>query len=237
MTFIRPHHQKIANILEVLDAGVLRQHGCYFAGGTAIALLHGEYRESVDIDFLVSSREGYRALRSLLIAEDHIQPLCKKGQQLQLAKPLRKDQYGIRTAIVVDGVVIKFEIVKEGRIDLLVPEPSYQVCGLVTAQPVDLLASKLLANSDRWQDDSVYSRDIIDMLMMEWKVLLPDAMDKAKGAYGDCIEVDLRGAINALLQRPGWLDECMQSMAIDMPKALLWKRAKDLQEIVSDCAV
>lgn len=78
MTFIRPHHQKIASILQVLNADVLRQHQCYFAGGTAIALLYGEYRESVDIDFLVSSREGYRALRSLLIAENHIQPRCHR---------------------------------------------------------------------------------------------------------------------------------------------------------------
>lgn len=228
MTFIRTHHQKIAKILQALDADVLRQHGCLFAGGTAIALLYGEYRESVDMDFLVSSREGYRALRNLLIAEDQITPICKQGQRLQLAKPLRKDQYGIRTAIVVDEVVVKFEVVKEGRIDLLVPEGEHHVCGIDTAQPVDLLASKLLANSDRWQDDSVYSRDVIDMLMMPWQTLMPEAVKKAKAAYGNCIEADLHGAIQALLQRPGWLDECMQSMAIDTPKAVLWKRAKAL---------
>lgn len=66
------------------------------------------------------------------------------------------------------------------------------------------------------------------MLMMPWQTLMPEAMEKAKAAYGDCIETDLLGAINALLQRSGWLDECMQSMAIDMPKAVLWKRAKAL---------
>ncbi|MBM3349738.1 MAG: nucleotidyl transferase AbiEii/AbiGii toxin family protein, partial [Betaproteobacteria bacterium] len=29
-------------------------HQCFFGGGTAITLRHGEYRESVDIDFLIS---------------------------------------------------------------------------------------------------------------------------------------------------------------------------------------
>lgn len=36
---------------------------CYFGGGTAIALRFGEYRESVDIDFLVFDRTGYGTLR------------------------------------------------------------------------------------------------------------------------------------------------------------------------------
>lgn len=51
--FERPHHQRIAHVLAALDGDVLRQHGCLFGGGTCIALRYGEYRESVDIDFLV----------------------------------------------------------------------------------------------------------------------------------------------------------------------------------------
>jgi hypothetical protein len=49
--FNRPHHQRIAKVLESLDADLLKQHNCLFAGGTAIALRYGEYRESVDMDF------------------------------------------------------------------------------------------------------------------------------------------------------------------------------------------
>lgn len=52
--FKRPHHQRIAKVLEALDAAVLAGYGVFFGGGTAIALRYGEYRESVDIDFLVS---------------------------------------------------------------------------------------------------------------------------------------------------------------------------------------
>lgn len=56
--FERPHHQRIAHVLATLDADALRQHACLFGGGTCIALRYGEYRESVDIDFLVSDAQG-----------------------------------------------------------------------------------------------------------------------------------------------------------------------------------
>jgi len=49
--FTRPHHQRIAKVLESLDADLLKRHNCLFAWGTAIALGYGEYRESVDIGF------------------------------------------------------------------------------------------------------------------------------------------------------------------------------------------
>ncbi len=49
--FNRPHHQRIAKVLGSLNADLLKQYNCLFAGGTAIALRYGEYRESVDIDF------------------------------------------------------------------------------------------------------------------------------------------------------------------------------------------
>ena len=52
--FFRPHQQQIAKVLELLDADLLKQHNCLFAWDTAIALRYGEYRESVDMDFLVS---------------------------------------------------------------------------------------------------------------------------------------------------------------------------------------
>jgi nucleotidyltransferase AbiEii toxin of type IV toxin-antitoxin system len=38
------------------------------AGGTAIAFRYGEYRESLDLDFPVSDRDGYRALRQRIKA-------------------------------------------------------------------------------------------------------------------------------------------------------------------------
>lgn len=45
---------------------MLEAHHCLFGGGTAMALRYGEYRESVDIGFMVSHLAGYRALRQAL---------------------------------------------------------------------------------------------------------------------------------------------------------------------------
>jgi hypothetical protein len=64
--FERTHHQRIAVALQALDAARLRENNCLFGGGTVIALRYGEYRESVDINFLVSDIAGYRNLRQLL---------------------------------------------------------------------------------------------------------------------------------------------------------------------------
>lgn len=63
--FERAHHQRIAHVLSALDGSVLAQNACWFGGGTCIALKFGEYRESVDIDFLVSDPAGYRELRQM----------------------------------------------------------------------------------------------------------------------------------------------------------------------------
>src|SRR6266550_7927465 len=64
--FEREHHRQVGNVLESLAADLLVENDCLFGGGTAIVLRHGEYHESVDIDFLVSSLTGYRALRQLV---------------------------------------------------------------------------------------------------------------------------------------------------------------------------
>jgi hypothetical protein len=60
----RPHHRRIAALLGALDATKLAEWECFFGGGTAITLALGEYRESVDVDFLCASTEGYRQLRA-----------------------------------------------------------------------------------------------------------------------------------------------------------------------------
>lgn len=70
--FERPHQQGIALALEALDAKRRGENNCLFAGGTIIALGYGEYRESVDIDFLVSDIAGYRNLRQRLTAVNGI---------------------------------------------------------------------------------------------------------------------------------------------------------------------
>ena len=74
MIFSHPYYQRIAKVLESLDADLLKTHNSLFARGTAIALRYGEYRESVDMDFLVSDLASYRHLRNL-VREQGLQAL------------------------------------------------------------------------------------------------------------------------------------------------------------------
>jgi hypothetical protein len=135
--FEREHHRRIALVLQALDPQVLAALGCHFGGGTAMALRYGEYRESVDIDFLVSDLAGYRELRQ---------------------------------------------------------RPT----------PVDLAAEKLLANADRWADDAVFSRDLIDLAMQNGQSdPLRAACAKAEGAYGAVIRRALVAAWRPVQRRNG----------------------------------
>lgn len=232
--FERPFHQLIARVLGALNGNLLKEHCCLFGGGTAIALRFGEYRESVDIDFLLSDVTHYRSLRQLLMGTGGINTILLPGQSLAQVRGIRADQYGIRTILSVDGQPIKFEIVLEGRIELAAPTAKDDVCGIATLTVLDMLASKLLANSDRWADDGVFSRDLIDIAMMQPRLpLLRQAIAKAESAYGQAVRVDLEKAIHLIQQRQEWLEHCMQAMSMTLPKALVWQRLRNLHKALS----
>ncbi len=226
--FRRPRHQRIAGVLDALDAQLLLNCRCYFGGGTAIVLRHDEYRESADIDLLVSDVDGYRQLRQLTTGKDGINALTRRP--LAPLRQVRADQYGIRTLLDVDSDPIKIEVIHEGRISLATPGRDDRVCGVATLSTVDLVASKLLANADRWADRSVFSRDLIDLAMMQPAVTtLHNAITKTSRAYGDSITNCLNAAITYLRDNPHRLAECMHALAMhDTPKALLWQRIKAL---------
>lgn len=104
----------------------------------------------------------------------------------------------------VVGRDIKFEIVREGRIELDTPGLGDMACGITTLPPLDMATSKLLVSSDRWYDDGAFSRDLID----------------------------LAKAIDRVEERTGWLERCMEAMAMDIPKAVLWKYIRRLKKIL-----
>jgi len=223
--FERPHHRRIARLLSAVDAALLGTHRCLFGGGTAVALLHGEYRESRDVDFLVSDLGAYRELRGILTSQG------VAGLFTESVKPLREarmDQYGIRTLLEVDGAPIKFEIVLEARIVLDAPSDANAVCGVHTLSPIDLVAEKLLANSDRWADDAVDSRDLIDLAMMLERGRIPRAaFEKASRAYSS-IEADLAKA-RAHIERPGRLARCMAHLQMSQPPGVVLDRIRKLK--------
>jgi hypothetical protein len=215
-------------VLQALNAELLANSHCLFGGGTAIALHYGEYRESVDIDFLISDLAGYRSLRQLLTGPDGLAAIAHPTAMLRAVREIRADQYGIRTIVGVGEIKIKLEIVLEARIQLESPDPARHICGIATITPLDMLASKLLANSDRWADDSVYSRDLIDIAMMQATGLLEAAIEKAAGAYGASVQRDLVQSVSKLLTREGRLEQCMTALKINTPKVVLWQRLQAL---------
>jgi hypothetical protein len=222
--FERPHHRDVALVLQSLDAAALSQRHCYFGGGTAMALRYGEYRESRDIDFLVSDLAGYRDLRQMLGNVGGFLPIAREGIAIELARDVRADQYGIRTHVRSGESTIKFEIVLEARIELAAPGDADRVCGIQTLALVDLAAEKLLANADRWADVSVYSRDLIDLAMMRAdRRILEAACVKAEGAYGESVRRSLSQAVDGLETR-GRLEACMTALSIDgVTRAQLWQ--------------
>ena len=229
----RQHHQRIAYVLRALNGPLLRENRCLFAGGTVIAMRFGEYRESVDIDFLVSDISCYRNLRQLLTTGGIAAIVSEDAEPLIQQREIRADQYGIRTVLTVADEPIKFEIVLEGRIELSASGAKDEVCGVAALTPLDMAASKLLANSDRWADDGVFSRDVIDLAMMTPSLaLLRQAVAKAETAYGQAICRDLGKAIQRLQDRQDWLERCMQVMAMNLPKALVWKKLRALRRVL-----
>ena len=233
--FNRPHHQRIAKVLESLDGDLLKQHNCLFAGGTAIALRYGEYRESVDIDFLVSDLASYRHLRNL-VREQGLQSLMRSTDAGQLqASGIRSDQYGIRTKVFVQGKPIKFEIVLEGRIALAKPRKKDSILGVATLTTLDMAASKLLANSDRGLDMGMHCRDVIDLAMLNLsKTEFFEAATKSKAAYGEAILKDLARVIDRLGEENCLLERCMKAMDISVPRALLWQNISKVKSLIVD---
>jgi hypothetical protein len=226
----------MALVLQSLDARVLSARRCYFGGGTAMALRYGEYRESADIDFVISEREGYRDLRNMLGNARGLLPIVREGMEVQLAREIRADQYGMRTHIRSGESTIKFEIVLEARIDLAAPEEGDRICGLQTLARIDLAAEKLLANADRWADASVYSRDLIDLAMMPAdRRLMRAACVKAEGAYGESVRKSLAQAVAGLETQSGRLEACMTALSVDgVTRAQLWQAIRKVARQLPD---
>jgi Nucleotidyl transferase AbiEii toxin, Type IV TA system len=210
--FKRAHHQAIQKILNCLNAELLLDAGCYFGGGTAGVLLLGEYRESVDIDFLCSSNAGFRCLRQSVL-QNNLGALVT--QPIQHLREVRADMYGIRTFVEMDGLAVKIEFISEARISL--SGGLHPRLGVPTLTPDDMVAEKLLANSDRGYDASVFSRDIIDLAMMiaAWGGITLAIWEKVEAAYGASVRRAFHDAV-ARINNDDHLKQCLQKMKMDL---------------------
>jgi hypothetical protein len=194
VTFARPQHNIIAEALRSMDAAFLERARCYFGGGTAIVLSNGEYRLSLDVDFLCADLDGYRELR---VAARGKGAQAVFGSSIETLRPFVADQYGIRGLFSLRGQRIKFEIIREGRIDL--DGAIDPTLGVPVLTVPDQFAEKLLANADRWYDRAVAYRDAIDLgyLVRANGSIPPRAIAKAEAAYG----TDIAQSVFAVLER------------------------------------
>ncbi len=208
--FKRAHHQTIHQLLGLFDAQLLLNAECYFAGGTAIALLLNEYRESVDVDFLCASKEGYRYLRNCVTQQSLGNILTAPINHL---REVRADRDGIRTFLEINNTPIKVEIVFEARI------PIHGELNNLLKVPVldihDMFAEKLLANCDRGADSSTVSRDIIDlaMLIIHYGDIPQSVWRKVTEAYGQSVVTAFQKSVYRLSDAL-YLKSCFKKMDI-----------------------
>jgi hypothetical protein len=193
MTFKRPEHAVIAAVLQSMDHGFLARSECFFGGGTAIVMMNGEYRLSLDVDFLCANVDGYRELRGAIRQNG---AAAVFGPNVETLRDFRADQYGIRGLIALGGQRIKFEIVREARIALK-GETSPLGVPMLTVE--SQFAEKLLANADRCLDKSVAYRDAIDLgyLVRSVGYIPAEAIRIAENAYGD----DILNCVRKVLER------------------------------------
>jgi len=217
--YSRAPHVTVGRILGSLNGSFLERNQCYFGGGTRIVLALNEYRESADLDFLCSSREGYRNLRSTINSRSLGRIAAGK---IELARQVVADRYGIRTFIEVDQQKIKFEIVNEGRID--VSGGARSELHVPCLDEISCCAEKFLANADRCNDESFLSRDAIDLAYMleGWGMAnFLGGGRLAHAAYGDAVETCAREAARKLIERKDYFRKCVDSLRVTKTATLI----------------
>jgi hypothetical protein len=204
-------HQLVFQLLEALNGDFLSSVDCFFGGGTRIVLELSEYRESMDVDFLCSSRDGYRRLRNT-ITQQSLGELVTGD--VPLMREVRADMYGIRTYFELDNQPIKFEIIFEGRISLT--GKAIDKLPVMVLEPVSCFAEKFLANTDRGRDVSTRSRDLIDLAFMaaSWQPeSLRTGFDQAESAYGESVRRELEHTLN-MFGNSKYRTNCVRELSV-----------------------
>jgi len=211
--FRKPHHRAVTDILSAINAPFLERARCYFGGGTCVALMLDEFRESRDIDFLCASRDGFRQLHETVTGDSLGRILRRK---VPLAREVRADRDGIRTFVASGDMRIKFEIVLEARIDLKgTPE---RFLGVPVLDLECLSAEKFLANADRGLDESTKSRDAIDLAFLAARhgiEALEPGIRLAETVYGSAVRRYLDLVLAKFAADSRYASVCARSLGIE----------------------
>ena len=217
--FRRPLHLQIAAVLSRMDATFLAKAHCYFGGGTQLVMSYGEFRESRDIDFLVSSADGLRMIRET-VNERSLGALFR--EKIDLEREVRTARDSIRTFVRYQTAPpIKLEIIVEGRIALEGGQD--EAVGVPVLSASCAIAEKLLANADRGRGREHRSRDVIDLAFVS--MALDDAAflagyELARHPYGRSIKTELVEGLKMLEFDAKYRSLCLQDLLVEDAKAL-----------------
>jgi hypothetical protein len=221
--FRRELYRAMASVLDALNADMLAQTSFRFGGGTCLALGHGEYRMSRDLDFVCSDAGGYAELR-LAVREHGYDALFSRSGRAGLGFPreIRSDQYGLRFPVVAGGASIRVELIREARI-ALGPAERADWTKVPVLSIADAFAEKLLANSDRWADRDELARDLIDLavLRVSHGPVPGAAWAAVEAAYRSAPVQDLRKAAERFLAEPEYQERCFTGLDVERPDDVL----------------
>jgi hypothetical protein len=220
VTFKYPLHNQILRILQAIDRDFLLSCETYFGGGTMLVLAYGEYRLSRDIDFLCPYGEPFSRLRRGIYDRGYEAIFrADRDSAIQFPREIRTDRDAIRFPVQIDDVLIKFEIVAEGRIGLNPPiQPSWSPVACLDL--VDQVTEKLMANGDRWADASTNARDLIDLARLKLVTDFPEAaIEKAEAVY-PCVEPLKRSILN-FQAKPDYRSRCYEALQVESPRQVV----------------
>ncbi|WP_085578968.1 nucleotidyl transferase AbiEii/AbiGii toxin family protein [Thalassospira mesophila] len=215
--FSHNHHNKIHYVLSFLRDDFFADNAILFCGGTMLALTHGEYRRSDDIDFVPDpQKNGYRTLRNMIGSfGSHAAVLFKSLPDDIALGEARSDQYGIRFGIQIgdtsepENFPIKFEIFQESRLSSFSPAIFYKNIPVPCLSDLDLTVQKLLANTDRGGDSSLNNRDLYDLaILTDTSLNLGKAIRIANNAYDveKALDLSLKRVENSKIRKKNFLD-------------------------------
>jgi hypothetical protein len=217
--FRRELYRAMATVLDALDADALARTSFRFGGGTCLALGHGEYRLSRDLDFVCSDAGGYANLR-LAVRERGYDALFRTSGRSGLGFPreIRADQYGLRFPVIVGGASIRVELIREARI-ALGPAERADWTPVPVLSVTDAFAEKLLANSDRGADRDELARDLVDLAVLRVSHgPIPEvAWSAVEAAYRSGPVQDLRKAAERFLADPDYQRRCFTGLDVENP--------------------
>lgn len=151
---------RIDKILAEFDLTPIPDFPAQLAGGTLLSMEQGRYRLSQDLDF-ISNEDSYYRLYNWFI--DFDPQVLFPSDDIKVTN-IRKDRISIRMQVQIEDTPLKVEFIAEERFEL---EPAdFSNSKIAKLSFNDRVTTKLLANRDRYLDDSCFSRDLIDLAML-----------------------------------------------------------------------